>query len=120
MKVKIKPEKILGKETRLDLEKDIVYKMISMYCKGHGHGQEPGKDNALCQDCTDLFDYAVERLENCPFGEAKTFCSQCPVHCYAPEKRAEIKKVMAWSGPRMIFRHPVIALVYLTKKMWYN
>ena len=38
--------------------------------------------------------------------ETKTFCSNCRVHCYRSEMREEIRKVMRFSGPRMIFYHP--------------
>lgn len=37
--------------------------------------------------------------------ETKTFCSNCRVHCYRSEMREEIRKVMRFSGPRMIFYH---------------
>ena len=50
--------------------------------------------------------------------ENKTFCSNCKVHCYSPEMREEIKKVMRFSGPRMIAYHPVMAIRHVkeTKK----
>ena len=35
--------------------------------------------------------------------ETKTFCSNCRAHCYRLEMREEIRKVMRFSGPRMIF-----------------
>ena len=38
--------------------------------------------------------------------ETKTFCSNCRAHCYRSEMREEIRKVMHFSGPRMIFYHP--------------
>ena len=41
--------------------------------------------------------------------ENKTFCSNCKVHCYKPEIRQRIKEVMRFSGPRMIFHHPIAA-----------
>lgn len=41
--------------------------------------------------------------------ENKTFCSNCKVHCYKPEMRQGIKEVMRFSGPRMIFHHPIAA-----------
>ena len=40
----------------------------------------------------------------------KTFCSQCHVHCYAPEKLQAIKDVMRYAGPRMLLRHPVLVV----------
>ena len=36
-------------------------------------------------------DYAWARSDHCPFMEAKTFCSNCKVHCYRPEMREQIR-----------------------------
>lgn len=86
-------------------EKRMVSQMIALYCrKNHGTGQE------LCPDCAALNDYARMRSDKCPFMETKTFCSNCKVHCYKPEMRARIREVMRFSGPRMIFHHPVAAV----------
>lgn len=45
--------------------------------------------------------------------EHKTFCSNCRVHCYKPEMREKIREVMRFSGPRMIFYHPVPAVYHV-------
>lgn len=42
--------------------------------------------------------------------ENKTFCSNCKVHCYTPIMQEKIREVMRFSGPRMIFYHPIMAL----------
>jgi hypothetical protein len=58
--------------------------------------------------------------------ETKTFCSNCKVHCYKPEMREKIKEIMRFSGPRMIFYHPIMAIRHLIEskkekqKMKYN
>ena len=91
-------------QTKREREKELVSQMIAIYCrKKHG-----GK--ALCSDCAALDSYARQRSDKCPFMETKTFCSNCRVHCYKPEMREKIREVMRFSGPRMIFHHPVIAL----------
>ena len=85
-------------------EKRLVCQMIALYCrKNHG-----GK--TLCADCRELSEYACSRSEKCPFMENKTFCSNCRVHCYKPEMREKIRLVMRFSGPRMIFWHPITAI----------
>lgn len=81
--------------------------MILLYCKGN----HPGA--GLCKDCAALRDYAFARIDKCPFMETKTFCSNCKVHCYRPEMREKIKKVMRWSGPRMLFHHPALAIAHV-------
>ncbi|MCR4599879.1 MAG: nitrous oxide-stimulated promoter family protein [Acetatifactor sp.] len=87
-------------------EKQIVSEMITLYC-GKNHGTKHG---GLCTECKELRDYAVMRSDKCPFMDNKTFCSNCKVHCYKPEMRERIRKVMRYSGPRMMFHHPAMAI----------
>lgn len=67
----------------------------------------------LCRECEDLLTYALKRLTYCRFGENKTTCAACPVHCYAPEPREAIRKVMRFAGPRMLWTHPVLTVRHL-------
>ncbi|MFC1486773.1 nitrous oxide-stimulated promoter family protein [Thermoproteota archaeon] len=90
---------------RMDRERKTIKAMIDIYCKNH-HKNE-GK---LCLECQELFDYAMIRLDKCPFQEKKTTCGKCPIHCYRPIMRKKVKEVMKHSGPRMIFKHPILAL----------
>lgn len=90
-------------------EKVVVGEMIALYCRGN-HGAKRG---GLCADCAQLLAYAHLRSEKCPYMEKKTFCSSCKTHCYQPEMRERIRTVMRYSGPRMIFVHPVMAIRHL-------
>lgn len=94
-----------GEGPRIRREKRTVAAMVGMYCRGlHGtHGE-------LCGECAELLAYAHARLDQCRFGEGKTTCGRCTVHCYRPEMRERIRAVMRWSGPRMLLRHPVMAV----------
>lgn len=92
-------------EDKREREKRVVSQMIALYCRKHHHTH--GK---LCDECAALDAYARQRSDQCPFMETKTFCSNCKVHCYKPEMREKIRKVMRFSGPRMLFHHPVMAL----------
>ncbi|HET8995323.1 MAG TPA: nitrous oxide-stimulated promoter family protein [Acetobacteraceae bacterium] len=83
--------------------------MLRMYCRTH-HAPTAA---ALCPACTELHDYAKRRLERCVFGEAKPTCANCTVHCYKASMRERIRQVMAWAGPRMLWRHPVLAIRHL-------
>lgn len=93
--------------TRIEREIRIVRKMIEMYCR-----QKEG-NKELCDQCSELIRYAEKRLLNCPFGERKTSCRKCTIHCYSPEMKVKIKKVMRFSGPRMLFYTPFEALKHL-------
>ena len=55
-------------------------------------------------------EYARSRSDHCPFMETKTFCANCRVHCYKSEMREKIREVMRFSGPRMLFVHPIMAI----------
>jgi len=92
-------------------EKNTVSKMIRIYCR-FKHGSR----KSLCPDCKQLSDYTHKRLEYCPFGESKSSCEKCTVHCYKPEYREKIREVMRFAGPRMLFFHPVEAIRHWWKK----
>lgn len=67
----------------------------------------------LCPQCQALLDYAHKRLERCRFGEDKPSCTRCPVHCYKPAMREQIRQVMRYSGPRMLLHNPIMAIRHL-------
>jgi hypothetical protein len=92
---------------RINRECKTVAVMIALYCRKHHGGNE------LCSECKKLLEYAEGRLANCPFQDAKTTCTKCPVHCYKPTMREKIRTVMRYSGPRMIYRHPALAIFHL-------
>ena len=93
-------------QTKREREKRMVSEMIALYCRNR-HGTKKG---SLCPECAALTEYARQRSDKCPFMEHKTFCSNCRVHCYAPQMREKIRAVMRYSGPRMMFYHPVAAI----------
>jgi len=96
--------------SRVKREVKTVSVMISLYCKKHHH------QGRSCVDCAELTGYALARLKACPFQEGKTVCSKCPVHCYKTEMREKIRVIMRFSGPRMIYRHPPMAIMHLLDK----
>ena len=90
-------------------EKRTVSEMISLYCRKNHHT----KKGQMCDECRELAEYAALRSDKCPFMAEKTFCSNCKVHCYKPEMREKIRRVMRFSGPRMLFHHPVMAISHV-------
>lgn len=93
--------------SRMQREKKTVRVTIKMYCNGcHDTGKE------LCGECKELLEYALSRLDKCPFQKGKTTCAKCPIHCYKPEMREKIRNVMRYSGPRMFSKHPILALFH--------
>ena len=93
---------------RLKREYRTLEAMIDLFCRcRHGKALRP------CPACKTLLDYAGARLAQCPYGEKKPTCAHCPVHCYKPGMREEIRRVMRFAGPRMLWHHPVLALRHI-------
>ena len=92
-------------EKKREKEIEIVTFMIQLYCRSHHDIDEE-----------ELITYASKRIEKCPTIKTKTFCSRCPIHCYEKKMQEKIKKVMCYSGPRMIFYHPILAMKHVIGK----
>ncbi len=97
--------------TSLQREHKTIAIMIQMFC-GARHGTE---GPVLCPACEELLTYAKERLRRCPFGENKGACSKCKIHCYKPDMRKRVTEVMRYCGPRMLRKHPLLAITHLLK-----
>jgi hypothetical protein len=88
---------------KIKKEKETVEKLIRLYCEKK-HSRPRG---TLCTECQSLLEYSHKRLEQCQYQEDKATCRKCPVHCYKPIMRNEIRRVMRFSGPRLALRAPV-------------
>lgn len=89
-------------------EKEIVKKMIEIYCckKHHTSGE-------ICKSCDELWRYAARSTDRCPFMETKSFCSNCKRPCYSEEMLKRMREVMRYSGPRMLFYYPLEVIRHL-------
>jgi hypothetical protein len=96
---------------RIEKEKKTAGVMIRIFCEAH-HGTG---SKFLCPACMELLDYAKERLNKCPYGENKGTCSKCKIHCYKPDMRKHITEVMRFSGPKMVTKHPLLAIDHLLR-----
>jgi hypothetical protein len=94
-----------NKHPRITREKKTIDRMVNVYCKG----KHESKDQ-LCTECNEFLSYAHMRLDKCPFQEEKSTCGKCLVHCYQPVMREKAKKIMRYSGPRLLWRSPGLAL----------
>ncbi|MCH3995983.1 MAG: nitrous oxide-stimulated promoter family protein [Prevotella sp.] len=88
-------------------DKQIVKLMIELYCK---HKLETDQ---VPKKYLQLINYASFKIDHCSWGNNKPACKDCPHHCYAPEKRNEIREIMRWTGPRMIIWCPRAAIGHL-------
>lgn len=82
------------------------------------HHYDKTRRKELSPRYQELYDYVRFRLSKCPWDKKrKPFCSNCPIHCYEPEKREEIRKVMRYSGPRMMFTHPILCFRHVNETL---
>ncbi|MDX9956584.1 MAG: nitrous oxide-stimulated promoter family protein [Anaerolineae bacterium] len=93
------------KQGRLERERHTIRVMIEIACAGQHH-----TTSGLCEECQELVEYALQRIEKCPYQEAKPTCARCPIHCYKPAMRERIRAVMRYAGPRMLLYHPILTL----------
>lgn len=95
-------------DRRLDRERRTVHAMLALYCRHHHGGR-----GSLCAECASLGAYADRRLDHCPYGPDKPTCVNCPIHCYRADERDRMREVMRFAGPRMLWRHPILAIRHL-------
>ncbi|RKT46391.1 nitrous oxide-stimulated promoter family protein [Thiocapsa rosea] len=97
---------------RIAREKKTITAMMAIYCRDHHPGPK-----GLCVECVSLLDYAHRRLDTCPFQEEKPACNLCEVHCYSALMRERVREVMRYSGPRMLWPHPILSLGHILDKL---
>ena len=95
---------------RLARELKTIRAMARIYCRRH-HATAAG--DGLCVECAALLDYATRRLDRCVFGDDKPTCANCKIHCYSKTMRERVREMMRYAGPRMLWRHPLLAVAHL-------
>lgn len=100
-------ENMKNDQNHLDRERLTIQKMIEIYCLEHHHPM-----NNMCTECQGLFAYAMQRIDKCPYQISKPTCAKCPIHCYRPDMRKQVRQVMRFAGPRMIIYHPILAFLH--------
>lgn len=103
-----------------------LMRFIELYCRDH-HGPPrkapsvltccdleavAGKPVWLCPECEKLAAHAFVKRSHCPM-DPKPTCKHCPRHCYAPAYRDRIRKVMAYSGRKLVMRGRLDYLLHL-------
>ena len=84
-------------------EVHLVDSMIDLYAAAHRFNSSQSdaeNSNPAVPDTEMLKAYTHKRLEQCRYRDK-------------PEMRRQIRMVMRYSGPRMLFRHPVLSLQHL-------
>lgn len=102
---------IKKRERKINQKIKIIRLMINLYCKKHE------KNDTLCKECKELLDYSILRTNRCPFIIEGTFCSNCKKKCYRENMKKKMKKVMRFSGPRLMFYHPIVLFKHMIQSM---
>lgn len=90
---------------RLAREWQTMTAMVRIFCRDQHHVAD-----GLCAECRQFLDYAGVRLERCRFGLNKPACAKCPVHCYQRVRREQVRIIMRYAGPRMLWEQPLMGL----------
>lgn len=95
---------------QLAVEHQTIAKMTKIYCQ---HFHKVPYTN--CQSCQAFVGYAEKKLDRCVYGQAKPACKNCPIHCYKPTEKQLAQQIMRFAGPKMLFKHPILAIKHLLK-----
>jgi hypothetical protein len=109
----MKPQASNPNHKRMRREKETITYMVGIFCKAH-HGFIPNGD--LCSECQQFSEYALLRLDKCPFQDKKSTCAKCTIQCYKPDMKQQANKIMRYSGPRLLRYHPGLALHHIWDK----
>lgn len=104
----------LTRRERKDLE--VLALFTAVYCRAHHLGPRAPlattdpelrglslHKSPVCASCSEFLAYAFERRLRCPLEE-KPACKHCPVHCYKPGHRDQVREIMRFSGQHLIRR----------------
>ncbi len=93
-------------------EIETLNKFFNIYCQNKHQNQTRKKynitynntsfqlDTNLCNECKELLEYAIQKLQNCPYKE-KPKCRKCPNPCYDKQEYKQMAKIMRYSGMKL-------------------
>ncbi len=104
----------------------LLARFVGVYCRGR-HADAPrapfvlkgcdpeqlcGGPITLCATCRKLLAHAWVMRTRCPL-DPKPACKKCPVHCYAPAYREQMRAVMRYAGRRLVLSGRLDYLLHL-------
>lgn len=108
-------------QKRMLRERGTIQMMAQIYCQAH-HKREKSREqsdqlneanSSLCPTCQDFLNYALLRLDQCPFRDQKPTCTKCTIHCYQPDRREQVRQIMRFAGPRLLWKRPLLSILHL-------
>lgn len=98
-------------ENKREKKKKTLNFMFDIYKKSHPQRKE---------DLDELKSYAFTRIDKCPNVEEGIYCNTCKIHCFKEDEKEEMRKIMKFSGPRMMIYHPILAMDHLISTIKYK
>ena len=75
-------------EKYINERKRSTQSIISVYCrKRHG-------GDGLCEECREICDYALSRIEECGNNASRTRCKGCPTRCYDRDMGRRMSEIL--------------------------
>ncbi len=93
----------------------VLGRFVALYCRGKHPARAKrrfsykGVDDStwhgiqLCDECFKLLAHGTAKRLMCP-KEPKPYCKECDIHCYGPGYRERVRRIMRYSGKKMIMR----------------
>ena len=82
---------------KFNSELAILKKFFQIYCQGKQHNLKQQNKFKLCDECFELLEYSIRRLEQCPY-DIKPRCRTCATPCYESYQWKKVSKIMRYSG----------------------
>jgi len=100
-----------------------LIRFVTIYCREHHQGEKipfslkqidieqiEKKEVLVCAECKRLLAYGIGMRLSCPH-DPKPMCKKCESQCYKGEYKAEIRKIMKFSGMYLV-KHGRVDLLY--------
>ena len=92
--------------------------MIKIFCKGNHPDDNSNNSSNLCNMCHDMEKYIHNRIDYCK--QNNFFCAYCDNKCHPMDKSDYLKKIMRYSGPRILKKYPIMSIKHFLKKYVYK
>lgn len=132
-KIPIDTEEELAKKL---FEKKIFLLMVAIYCKAKKCKCDDEKKDLssykfeddidkwitknkhiakykIGEHCYKIIQNTFKHTNRCPHSFYKTFCHNCPTKCYTCCELEDINPIMAYSGKRILFKHPIMGIRFV-------
>ena len=95
-------------------DRAILEAIGTIYCRAH-HAECAQDAAGLCPECREVVETTLAKAQTCPYGHSGN-CQDCDTQCQRGTSKQRVKAMMRYAAPRMVYRHPLMTLSYVSKK----